>query len=83
METAIGGIAEKLKLLYCGTRKIKRKTIKFELVRSEDGKQMTNGTVMLFPSANNPKLELRITLKDGTVRILTKNINTTLSAVPD
>ena len=41
---------------------------------------MTNGTVMLFPSANNPKLELRITLKDGTVRILTKNINTTLSA---
>lgn len=79
MEIRIGGIAEKLNY-YTAEPENKTKTVKFELVRSEDGKQMTNGTVMLFPSANNPKLELRITLKDGTVRILTKNINTTLSA---
>ncbi len=79
MEIRIGSIAEKLNY-YTAEPENKTKTVKFELVRSEDGKQMTNGTVMLFPSANNPKLELRITLKDGTVRILTKNINTTLSA---
>lgn len=79
VEVRIGGIAEKINY-YTAQPENMTKTVKFELVRSDDETQMTNGTVMLFPSGKNPLLELYITLKDGTVHKLSKNINTTLTA---
>ena len=56
------------------------KTIKFDLKRSEDGTEMSNATVMVFPSSETPPLELLITLKDGSVHKLSRNLNSTLSA---
>lgn len=56
------------------------KTVKFDLEYSADSTSMSNPTVMLFPSGPNPLLELFITLKDGTVRKLSKNLSATLSA---
>ena len=79
MEVCIGGIAEKLNY-YTAIPENMTKTVKFELVPSGDGTQMTNGTVMLFPSGENPSLELRVTLKDGSVHMVSQNISTTLTA---
>lgn len=79
MEVRINGIAEKLNF-YTAEPENKTKTVKFELNRSADNKQMTNGTVMVFPSADNPLLELYITLSDGSVHSVSKNLSTTLSA---
>lgn len=79
IEVRISNIAEKLNF-YTGEPKNMTKTVKFNLVRSADNSQMTNATVMLFPSDNNPKLELRITLKDGSIHTVSKSIDTTLSA---
>ena len=79
MEVCIGGIAEKLNY-YTAVPENMTKTVKFELVPSGDGTQMTNGTVMLFPSRENPLLELRVTLKDGSVHTVSQNISTTLTA---
>lgn len=36
--------------------------------------------IMLFPSTNNPLLQLFITLKDGTVHRLARNLSSTLDA---
>lgn len=74
----IGGIAEKINF-YTGEAENLTKTVQFELTRSEDGLTYENPTVMLFPSAENPPLELLITLYDGTEFKLTQNLNTTLS----
>ena len=74
----IGGIAEKINF-YTGEAENLTKTVQFELTRSEDGLTYENSTVMLFPSAENPPLELLITLYDGTEFKLTQNLNTTLS----
>ena len=65
MEVRIGSIAEKINY-YTAQAENKTKTVKFGLVRSDDGKTMGNATVMLFPSAANPLFELRITMQDGT-----------------
>lgn len=78
MRVRIGGIAEKLNL-YTGEPENQTKTVRFDLVRSTDGTSMSNATVMLFPSAANPKLELLITRADGTTETLSRNLNSTLS----
>ena len=74
----IGNIAEKLNF-YTGEAENMTKTVQFDLSRSEDGLSYGNITVMLFPSAPNPPLELIITLQDGTQFKLKKNLNATLS----
>lgn len=79
MEVRIGSIAEKINY-YTAQAENKTKTVKFGLVRSDDGKKMSNATVMLFPSAANPLFELRITMQDGTLHTLSQNLGSTLSA---
>lgn len=79
MEVCIGGIAEKLNF-FTAEPVNQTKTVKFELQRSADGKQMANNTVMLFPSSDNPQLDLLITLTSGQVITLTQQLKETLSA---
>ena len=75
----IGGIAEKLNL-YTAEPENKVKTVAFDLVRSVDNTEMSNAMIMLFPSAANPLIQLFITLKDGTVHRLARNLSSTLEA---
>ena len=75
----INNIAEKMNF-YTAEAENMTKTVKFELSRSTDATIMSNATVMLFPSAPNPTLELVITLADGTEHKLSKQISSTLSA---
>ena len=79
IQARIGSIAEKLNF-YTAEPSNMTKTVKFDLEYSADSTSMSNPTVMLFPSGPNPLLELFITLKDGTVRKLSKNLSATLSA---
>ena len=79
MQVQIGGIAEKLNV-YTAEPENQTKTVQFDLVRSEDGTSMSNATVMLFPSAEHPQLDLLITTQDGKTHRLTKTLETTLSA---
>lgn len=79
IEARIGSIAENLNF-YTAEPSNMTKTVKFDLEFSTDSTSMSNATVMLFPSGPNPLLELFITLKDGTVRTLSKNLSSTLSA---
>ena len=72
----IGNIAEKMNF-YTAEAENMTKTVKFELSRSEDATIMSNPTVMLFPSAPNPLLELFITLADGSVHTLSKALTST------
>lgn len=67
MKVHIGGIAEKLNM-YTAEPVNQTKTVTFPLVLSADGTQMSNATVMLFPSSANPLFQLIITLKNGTVK---------------
>lgn len=53
IQARIGGIAEKMNF-YTAETENKTKTVKFNLERSTDGTIMSNATVMLFPSAENP-----------------------------
>ena len=78
IQARIGGIAEKMNF-YTAETENKTKTVKFNLERSTDGTIMSNATVMLFPSAENPPLELIITLEDGSEHKLSKNLSSTLS----
>ena len=71
IQARIGGIAEKMNFYTAETE--------FNLERSTDGTIMSNATVMLFPSAENPPLELIITLEDGSEHKLSKNLSSTLS----
>lgn len=79
IEARIGSIAESLNF-YTAEPSNMTKTVKFDLEFSTDSTSMSNSTVMLFPSGPGPLLELFITLKDGTVRTLSKNLSSTLSA---
>lgn len=78
IQARIGGIAEKMNL-YTAEVENTTKIVKFDLERSSDNTIMSNATVMLFPSAENPLLELIITLADGTQHTLSKNLGSTLS----
>ena len=77
MQVRIGNIANQINF-YTAEASDMTKTIKFDLKRSEDGTEMSNATVMVFPSSETPPLELLITLKDGSVHKLSRNLNSTL-----
>lgn len=55
-------------------------TIAFPLVRSTDGTQMSNATVMLFPSIGKPVFKLLIMLKNGTVKTFQQTLETPMTA---
>ena len=55
-------------------------TVSFPLVRSADGLQMSNGIVMLFPSAGIPELQLNISLADGQVKHISQQLKQPLEA---
>ena len=55
-------------------------TVAFPLVRSVDGTQMSNATVMLFPSIGKPEFQLTIILKNGTVKQFKQTLNNPLNA---
>lgn len=75
----IGGIAEKINL-YTAEPVNQTKTVAFPLVLSTDGTQMSNATVMLFPSATSPLFQLFITLKNGTVKSFKQPLSAPLKA---
>ncbi len=79
MQILIGGIAEKLNF-YTAEPVNQTKTVTFPLVLSTDGTQMSNATVMLFPSADKPLFQLIITLKNGTVKTYKQNLSSPLKA---
>lgn len=62
MQIFIHDIAEKINF-YTAEPENMSKTVKFDLVASADGTSMSNATVMLFPSAATPQLELMITTR--------------------
>ena len=75
----IGGIAEKINV-YTAAPENQTKTVAFPLVLSADGTQMSNATVMLFPSAVKPLFQLIITLKNGTVKTFKQTLSAPLKA---
>ena len=79
MQILVHDIAESLNA-YTAEPENKTKTVKFDLVRAEDGTSMSNATVMLFPSADMPSLDLIITTQDGKEHKLAKQLQTTLEA---
>ena len=52
----------------------------FPLVRSSDGLQLSNGIVMLFPSAGTPELQVILTLTDGTTKRFSQQLQQPLKA---
>ena len=79
VKVLIGGIAEKLNF-YTAEPVNQTKTVRFDLFLSEDGTTMSNPTVMLFPSAPNPTLELVVTLADNSVHRLSQTLTSSLAA---
>ena len=75
----IGGIAEKLNF-YTAEPVNQTKSVRFSLTKSEDGMTMSNPTVMLFPSAQNPTLDIYITLADNSIHHLSQTLGSSLSA---
>lgn len=55
-------------------------TVAFPLVRSVDGTQMSNATVMLFPSFGKPEFQMSILLKNGNVKNFKQTLNAPLEA---
>ena len=79
MEVHVGGIAEKLNM-YTATPVNQTKTVSFPLVLSADGTQMSNATVMLFPSSAKPMFKLIIKLKNGNTKVYQQPLNAPLKA---
>lgn len=67
MQIHIGNIAEKLNV-YTAEPVNQTRTVAFPLTLSADSTQMSNATVMLFPSGKDPVLTLFINLKNGNVK---------------
>lgn len=65
---------------YTGKPQGTPRTIAFPLVRSTDGTQMSNATVMLFPSAGKPEFQLSIILKNGAVKSFKQTLAAPLTA---
>ena len=57
MQVRIGNIANQINSNTAEASDM-TKTIKFDLKRSEDGTEMSNATVMVFPSSETPPLEI-------------------------
>lgn len=64
---SVTNIANELNF-YTGVPQGNPCTVSFPLVLSADGTQMSNGTVMLFPSFGKPEFQMTIMLKNGTVK---------------
>lgn len=79
MTVRVTGIAERLNF-YTAQPSGEAKTVKFDLVASADRSEMTNATVMLFPSVEQPKVILDIKLKDGSVHTVEKELTSTFTA---
>ena len=79
MNILIGSIAEKLNL-YTADPVNQTCTVKFPLSLSEDKTQMSNATVMVFPSGNSPMLTLLINLKNGNVKTFRQALTAPLQA---
>ena len=72
-------IAEKLNM-YTAAPVNQTKTVSFPLVLSADGTQMSNATVMLFPSSAKPMFKLIIKLKNGNTKVYQQPLNAPLKA---
>lgn len=79
VQVLVGNIAEKLDV-YSATPSNQTKTVQFPLTLSADKKQMSVPTVMVFPSAPNPPIQIVITLKNGAIKTYRQNLTTTLNA---
>lgn len=55
-------------------------TVAFPLVRSTDGTQMSNATVMLFPSIGKPVFKMFVRLKNGTIKTFEQTLETPMTA---
>ena len=79
VEVRVTRIAEKLNF-YSAQPEGKSCTVAFPLVRSDDNTEMSNGTVMLFPSFGTPELQVFITLTNGKVKTFKQTLNAPLEA---
>lgn len=79
MAVRVTNIAGELNF-YTGQPQGALRTVAFPLVRSVDGTQMSNATVMLFPSIGKPEFQLTIMLKNGTVKQFKQYLNSPLNA---
>lgn len=78
-EVRVTHIAEKLNF-YSAKPEGKACTVAFPLVRSTDNKEMSNGTVMMFPSFGTPELQVFITLTNGKVKTFKQTLNAPMEA---
>lgn len=79
MTVRITNISEQLNA-YTGAPQGNPRTVFFPLVRSVDGTQMSNATVMLFPSIGKPEFQLTIMLKNGTTKTFKQTLDSALTA---
>lgn len=79
MNILIGSIAEELNM-YTAEPVNQTCTVKFPLTLSADRNEMSNATVMLFPSGPRPLLTLLINLKNGNVKTFRQELTGPLKA---
>lgn len=79
MTVRVTNIAGELNF-YTGVPQGSPHTVAFPLVRSVDGTQMSNATVMLFPSFGKPEFQMSILLKNGNVKSFKQTLNAPLTA---
>lgn len=79
MQIRIGSIAEKLNV-YTAEPVNQTCTVEFPLTLSADSTQMSNASVMLFPSGPSPLFTLVINLKNGDVKTFRQTLNAPLKA---
>lgn len=65
---------------YTGSPQGTPLTVAFPLIRSVDGTQLSNATVMMFPSIGKPEFQLTIMLKNGTVKEFKQTMSSPLTA---
>lgn len=66
--------------VYTGRPQGNPRTVAFPLVRSVDGTQMSNATVMLFPSIGKPEFQMTLMLKNGTSKTFKQTLDSPLTA---
>lgn len=79
MTVRVTNIAGELNF-YTGAPQGNPRTVAFPLVRSVDSTQMSNATVMLFPSFGKPEFQMSILLKNGNVKSFKQTLNAPLTA---
>lgn len=79
MNVLIGSIAESLNM-YTAEPANQTCTVKFPLTSTADQSEMSNATVMLFPSGPRPLLTLLINLKNGNVKTFRQELTGPLRA---